>query len=110
MHSEGYRVEFNAPPVTGSIITWLNPMFAWTVSTLYGVAAWLDAGNIVTSAVGVLALMIAGETLPAPVNGLMSYCQMRDEFHSARYQFGFAVVPLFCKTYRSCSPDGPAAT
>ena len=102
-------MEFNTPPVTGSIIAWLNPMFAWTVST-GGTATWLDAGNIVTNDVGVLALMIAGETLPAPVNGLMSYCQILDEFHSAKYQFGFAVVPLFCSTYRSCSPDGPAAT
>ena len=109
MHSAGYRVEFNIPPVTGSIITWLNPMFAWTVRTFL-TAAWLDAGNIVTSDVGVLALIIAGERLPEPVNGLTSYCQILEEFHSAKYQFGLAVVPLFCKTYRSCSPDGPAAT
>ncbi len=54
------------------------------------------------------ALIIAGERLPPPVYGLMSYCQSLDEFHSLKYQFGFAVVPRFVMTYLICSPLGPA--
>ena len=54
------------------------------------------------------AFTIDGTKLPPPVYGLMSYCHILEEFHSLRYQFGFAVVPMLVMTYLSCSPDGPA--
>ncbi len=55
------------------------------------------------------ALIIDGESKLPPVNGFVPKFQSLVEFHWAKTQFGFAVVPMFWKTILSCSPFGPIA-
>src|SRR5271157_393577 len=50
------------------------------------------------------AFTTAGDRLPLPVYGLMSYCHNLDMFHSAKYQFGLAALPSFAMTNLSGSP------
>src|SRR5450759_87439 len=55
---------------------------------------------------GKLAFTVPEYQLPAAVP--ISKPKALDEFHSAKYQLGFAVVPRFVRTYFRYSPDGPA--
>ena len=53
------------------------------------------------------AFTTAGDRLPPPVYGLMSYCHSLDMFHSAKYHCGFAAVPSFAIMSLSGSPLEP---